>query len=243
MKKLQWLMLVLCALWATSALAQADPAEIKKLLQARVPRLAGHVQSVMVANVLGLYEIYTDDRQILYTDEGVNFIFAGDILDAKTLKNLTDARMKILGAIKLDSLPLELALKKVKGNGKRHVAVFSDPDCPYCRKLEKELASVTDVTIYTFVYPIASLHPLAPEHSRQIWCAADRLKAWDDYVTHNMLPTEKEKKGCVTAGLDSIQVLGAKYHVNGTPTLIFDDGDVVPGMMPASDIEHSLGPR
>ena len=240
MKNFKWLMLFVCTLWANCALAQADPAEIKKLLQTRVPRLAGQIQSVTTANVLGLYEIYTDERQILYTDEGVNFIFSGDIIEAKTLKNLTDARMKVLGAIKIDALPLELAMKKVKGNGKRRLVVFSDPDCPYCRKLEKELVNITDVTVYTFVYPIASLHPQAPEHSRQIWCAPDRVKAWENYITRNMLPTEKNQK-CVTTELDSVQALGAKYRINGTPTLIFADGSVVPGVMPANDIEQALG--
>ncbi len=237
MKRVLWLLWSICALG--SQLAQADAMDVRKLLETRVPRLAAQVQSITPAHVLGLYEIYTDDRQIIYTDEGVTVLIAGDILDARTLKNLTEARMKVLGAIKPETLPLELAMKKVKGSGKRKLVVFSDPDCPYCRKLEKELAGITDVTIYTFVYPIASLHPQAPDRARDIWCSADRQKAWDDYLLHNVMPA---KKTCSNP-LDTIQALGAKYRINGTPTLIFADGQVVPGVMGRDDLERALGPR
>jgi thiol:disulfide interchange protein DsbC len=218
-------------------LSHADAASVKKLIQKKLPRLAGQVESVAPANVLGLYEIYTDERQILYTDEGVNFLFAGDILDTRDLRNLTNERLKVLGAIKLDSLPLDLAMKQVKGNGKRKLVVFSDPDCPFCRRLEKEMTDITDVTIYTFYYPIASLHPQAPEHAESIWCSADRVKAWDDYLLRNVAP---EKKHCKTP-LDAVQALGKKYRINGTPTLIFADGQVVPGVMPKDDLEETLG--
>ena len=237
MKTLKWM--ILCTAVLLSQFAQADADAVRKQLETRVPRLVGHVQSVAPAHVLGLYEIYTDDRQILYTDEAVTVLIAGDILDAKTLQNLTEARMRVLGAIKPESLPLNLALKKVKGNGKRTLVVFSDPDCPYCRKLEKELTGITDVTIYTFVFPIASLHPQAPEHARWIWCSADRQKSWDNYLLRNVLPAQKD---CANP-LDTIQALGAKYRINGTPTLIFADGEVVPGVMPQADLERVLGPR
>jgi len=237
MKTFKWLIWGACALGAQLAWADADA--VRKLLETRVPRLAGQVQSVTPANVLGLYEIYTEDRQMLYTDEAVTVLIAGDILDAKTLKNLTEARVKVLGTIKPESLPLELAMKKVKGNGKRKLVMFSDPDCPYCRRLEKELSGITDVTIYTFVYPIASLHPQAPEHSRWIWCSADRQKSWDNYLLRNVMPAQKE---CANP-LDAVQALGAKYRINGTPTLIFADGQVVPGVISRDDLERALGSR
>ena len=237
MKTFKWLIWGACALGAQLAWADADA--VRKLLETRVPRLAGQVQSVTPAKVLGLYEIYTEDRQLLYTDEAVTVLIAGDILDARTLKNLTEARVKVLGTIKPESLPLELAMKKVKGNGKRKLVVFSDPDCPYCRKLEKELSGITDVTIYTFVYPIASLHPQAPEHARWIWCSADRQKSWDNYLLHNVMPVQKD---CANS-LDAVQALGEKYRINGTPTLIFADGQVVPGVMPRDDLERALGSR
>ena len=237
MKILRWLLWGACVLGSQLALADAN--DVRKLLETRVPRLANQVQSVAPAHVLGLYEIYTEDRQIIYTDEGVTVLIAGDILDAKTLKNLTEARMRVLGAIKPETLPLELAMKKVKGNGKRKLVVFSDPDCPFCRKLEKELSNITDVTIYTFVFPIGTLHPQAPDRARWIWCSADRQKAWDDYLLRNVMPP---KKDCANP-LDTIQALGAKYRINGTPTLIFADGQVVPGVMPQDDLERALGPH
>ena len=162
------------ALLGATLPARADVNSVRHLLESRVPKLAPHVTHINPAHALGLYELFTDDRQILYTDENVTYLISGDILEAKTLTNLTEARLKVLGAIKPETLPLDLAMKKVKGNGKRQLVVFSDPDCPYCRKLEKELTGVTDVTIYTFVFPIGSLHSQAPERARWIWCAMNR---------------------------------------------------------------------
>lgn len=217
--------------------AWADAAHVRQLLDAKVPRLAPHVKTITAANVFNLYELYTDDRQILYTDENVNFFFAGDILDARTLQNLTQARMKVLGAVSISDLPLDLAMKKVKGNGKRQLVVFSDPDCPFCRKLEQELESITDVTIYTFILPIGSLHPDAPQRAHWIWCAPDRQKAWDDYLLHRVMPGKRECRD----SLRDIQNLAARYRIDGTPTLIFADGEMVPGVIPRDDLEQALG--
>lgn len=220
--------------------AQADVGSVRHLLETRVPRLAPHVTHIDAAHVLGLYELYTDDRQILYTDENVTYLISGDILEAKTLTNLTEARQKVLGAVKPETLPLNLAMKKVKGTGKRQLVVFSDPDCPYCRKLERELTGITDVTIYTFLFPIGNLHANAPERARWIWCSADRQKAWDDYLLHDILPPKKE---CSAPQLETIQALAEKYRINGTPTLIFADGQLVPGVVPQAELEKMLGPR
>ncbi|MDE1990416.1 MAG: DsbC family protein [Betaproteobacteria bacterium] len=219
--------------------ARADANAVRHLLEQRQPKIAGHIVSVTPAHVLGLYEIYTDDRQIIYTDESVNYLFAGDIHDAHTLKDLTEERLAMLNAIPPSSLPLDQAMKRVKGNGKRLLVLFSDPDCPYCRKLEKELTGITDVTIYTFLYPIDSLHPKASEHSRDIWCAPDRQKAWEDYLLHNVVPP---KKSCANP-LQQVQELGTKYRLTGTPTLVFGDGRVVAGLLRRDELEKALGPH
>lgn len=224
---------------AAAFAAHADTDAVRHLLEKRQPKIAAHIRSVQPAHLLGLYEIYTDDRQLLYTDEGVNYLIAGDIHDARTLKNLTEARLAVLGAIPPSTLPLDLAMKRVKGNGKRLLVLFSDPDCPYCRKLEHELTSITDVTIYTFIYPIESLHPQAPEHARWIWCAADRQKAWEDYLLHNVLPPKRE---CPNP-LQKIQDLGAKYSLSGTPTLVLGDGRLIAGLLRRDELEKALGPR
>ncbi len=217
-------------------LAQADADAVRQRLEARQPTLAPHVKSITPAHALGLYELYTDDRQILYTDEAVTYLIAGDIHDATTLKNLTEERLESLNAIPLSSLPLTLAVKRVKGNGQRVLVLFSDPDCPYCRKLEKELTGVTNVTIYTFLFPIASLHPQAPEHAQSIWCAPDRQKAWEDYLLHNVAPPPRT---CPNP-LAQVQALAEKYRFNGTPTMIFADGRVVPGLVRTAELEKLL---
>jgi len=198
------------------------------------------VVSVRTMPMLGLFEVVTSDNKLIYTDKDASYVISGHIYDLKTMQDLTGDRLEQINAIALDSLPLDLAIKTVKGNGKRRMAVFSDTDCPFCRKFETEMANVTDVTIYTFLFPIQQLHPNAPDHTRRIWCANDRLKAWNDYWSRNALP---EPRDCDTTGLDRILKLGTDHHINGTPTLIFGDGHVIPGAMPTAMLEKNLGPR
>lgn len=217
----------------------ADEATIRQRLEQKLPKLAPHVLKIHPAHALGLYELYTDDRQILYVDEAMTTLVAGDLIEARSLKNLTEARLKILGAVKPADLPLNLAMKRVKGNGKRVVAVFSDPDCPFCRKLEQEMSEITDVTVYTFLYPIASLHPDAPQRAHWIACSRDPEKSWEDYQLHQIEPGQHECRD----HLDQVQALGEKYRINGTPTLIFADGTVVPGALPQAELEQALGPH
>lgn len=199
-----------------------------------------HVVSVRPLGVLGLYEVVTEDHKLVYTDEKADYVMTGHIYDLKSMQDLTADRLEQISAIKPETLPLDLAIKTVKGNGKRLMVVFSDTDCPYCRKLETEMNNVTDVTVYTFLFPIEQLHPNAPEHSRRIWCAQDRLKAWNDYWNHNTLP---EPRQCDASALDTILKLGRKNGIQATPTLIFADGRVIPGAMPTAQLEKALGPR
>ncbi len=218
---------------------RADEAALRQNLAHKLPKLAPHVLQIHPAHALGLYELYTDDRQILYVDEAATTLVAGDLIEAKSLRNLTEERLKVLGAVKPADLPLDLAMKRVKGNGKRMVAVFSDPDCPFCRKLEKELEGITDVTVYTFLYPIASLHPDAPQRAHWIACSRDPEKAWEDYQLRQIEPRQHECRD----HLEAIQALGEKYRISGTPTLIFADGSIVPGALPQEELEQALGPH
>lgn len=244
---------------AAATTAKADPATLARI-RAQVEKRLGHaatdadpdadaaaagedalkVASVRPMPMLGLYEVVTTDHKLIYTDEKVDYVISGHIYDLNTMNDITGERLEQITAIPLDSLPLELAIKTVKGNGKRQMVVFSDTDCPFCRRFEGELDKVTDVTVYTFLYPIAQLHPDAPEHTRRIWCAPDRVKAWKDYWTADVVPASP---ACDTGALDRILKLGTQHHINGTPTLVFADGHVVPGAMPAEMIEKSLGPR
>jgi thiol:disulfide interchange protein DsbC len=224
---------LLLLLFAAASFAQSDLAAVKKAIAEKFPEAGSNIEVSKTA--FGWYEVYAGGR-LFYTDENVNYFFLGNIVDAKSMSNITAQRLQKLTAIKFDSLPLDFAIKTVKGNGKRKVAVFSDPDCPYCKRLEKDLVNVTDVTIYTFLYPIASLHPDAERKSKAIWCSSNRQKAWDDFMLRGVAPAEKT---CDTP-IEEIQAVGQKHKMNGTPTLVFADGRVVPGAIPTSDMETYL---
>lgn len=213
--------------------AQTDIATVKKAIAEKFPEAGSNIE--VTKTTFGWYEVYAGGR-LFYTDEDVNYFFLGNIVEAKSMSNITAQRLQKLSAIKFESLPLDFAIKTVRGNGKRKVAVFSDPDCPYCKRLEKDIANVTDVTIYTFLYPIPSLHPDATRKSKAIWCAPNRQKAWDDYMLRGVLAADKS---CDTP-IDEIQAVGQKYKMNGTPTLVFADGRVVPGAISTSDMETYL---
>ncbi|MGH8757528.1 MAG: DsbC family protein, partial [Burkholderiales bacterium] len=175
--------------------------------------------------------------ELLYTDEKVKFFFIGNVLDAKNFQNLSEERKRKLSAIKFDTLPLNLAIKIVKGNGKRKVAIFSDPYCPFCQRLEQDMVNVTDVTIYAFLYPIESLHPGATEKAKAIWCSPDRIKAWNDFMLKRSGP--ETQTSCDTP-VDKIVEYGRSKGINGTPTLVFADGQVIPGAIPAARLEQML---
>ena len=174
---------------------------------------------------------------MLYRDENFDYILDGHVIATKTMTNLTEQRKRKLNAVPFDELPLELALKKVKGNGERKVAVFSDPDCPFCKRIEGEFAKLDNVTIYVFLFPIEGLHPGAPEKSKRIWCSADKVKAWDDYMVKGVAPSAAPT--CANP-VDKIVEYGRKKGINATPTLIFASGDRVPGAIPLNQIESLL---
>lgn len=220
------------ALLATSA--TANEAVIRKALKQQFP--GADIGSVTKTPYSGLFEVYLDG-QLVYADPKAQYVFAGDIIDLKTRRNLSQARLSQLQAIKFDTLPFDYAIKTVKGNGMRKLAVFSDVDCPYCRKFEAELAKIDNVTIYTFVHPVEGLHPKAVQTSKQIWCAPNRNKAWDEYITKNTIPNNDGK--CDNP-VDETMALGNRLRVTGTPTIFFVNGIRVPGMVPAAQLEKML---
>lgn len=223
--------LALAALWATAA--TADEADIKKAMEAK---LGAKVESVSKSGYLGLYEIYADGN-ILYTDEKMTaFIAGGQLIEGKTMKNVTEERMRKLTAIKFSELPLERAIKQVRGDGKRVLATFEDPNCGYCKRLAKDLLKLDNVTIYTFLYPILSEDSI--RKSKQIWCSADRAKAWNDWMVEGRAPAGKED--CDTSAVVKNQEFGRRLNISGTPTMFFGDGERVPGAMPLPKIEQKL---
>jgi thiol:disulfide interchange protein DsbC len=226
--------LALAATLMFAATAQANEAVIRKALTQQFP--GAQISSVTKTPYSGLFEVYLDG-QLIYIDAKAQYVFTGDVIDLKNRANLTQARLNQLQAIKWDSLPLGNALKTVKGKGERKLVVFSDVDCPYCRKFEAELEKVDNITVYTFLYPIEGLHPKAVQASKQIWCAPDRNKAWDDYITRGSVPNND---GRCANPVDATIALGNKLKVSGTPTLFFANGQRVPGMVPAAQLERLL---
>jgi len=221
-----------------TASAHADEALIKKTIEAQFP--GAKVQSVGKTSYAGLYEVVLEGPQLAYADDKANYLFMGSVLDLKAQKNLTEERFQKLTAVKFDTLPLDSAIKVVKGNGSRKIAVFADADCPYCKKFEVELQNVKDITVYNFLYPLDQLHPEAGKKSKQIWCAPDRAKAWEDWMLRNTLP--KNDGSCDTP-LAKTAELGKKLGIQGTPAIIFADGRRVPGMIPAAKLEQMLGSK
>lgn len=216
----------------------ADEASMRKAIEAAYPKMS--VESIVKTPYAGLYEVYMNG-QIVYTDEKFSFLIAeGHLVDSKTKRDVTTDRLADLSKIDFSSLPLDQAIKVVKGNGSRKMAVFSDPDCPFCKRLEQnELINISDVTIYTFLMPLEQLHPDAANKAKAIWCAADRSKAWQDWALNGQLP---KKAGSCDAPLEKVASLARKLGVTSTPTIFFADGKRMLGAYPAAEIEKALVP-
>jgi thiol:disulfide interchange protein DsbC len=224
------------SLLALSQFALADEASLKKALEAAYPKFK--IESVIKTPYTGLYEVFMGG-QIIYTDEKLTFLIAeGRLVDPKTKKDITGERMEELTKVDFSSLPLDQAIKVVKGNGSRKLVVFSDVDCPYCKRLEQnELSNIDNVTVYTFLYPIEQLHPDAAAKSKLIWCANNRVKAWNDWNFNNKLPTNA---GTCEVPLEKVGELARKMGITSTPTLIFSDGKRMLGAQPHKEIEKYM---
>ena len=217
-----------------AAAASADEAEVKRLMQEKFPGL--EVISVTKSPFFGLYEVFSGD-QMVYTDSKVTYVLIGQVIDPTTRTNMTEERMQALKAINVADLPLDQAIKVVRGKGERKLIVFSDADCPFCKRLENTLQEMDNVTAYVLLYPIDQLHPDAARKSKIIWCSADRPKAWLDYMLKGNLPTND---GNCETPLPQLQALAQKYRVVATPTLVFMDGRVIPGALPKDRLEKEL---
>ncbi|MFM2397536.1 MAG: hypothetical protein RLZZ144_786 [Pseudomonadota bacterium] len=233
MKHLFWLFFVSLSC-AQAADKSADPASValKEKLSKNHGQLLGPIQQVNPSAANGLFEVVTQD-QILYVDGSGQFLFDGNLVDLKSRRNLTEERKRQVFAIDFNKLPLELAVVKVKGNGKRKLAYFTDPNCGYCKKLEQELKKVNDVTLYLFLYPI---FVGSADKVESVWCSKDRANAWDDLMLNGIQPIAAKCNNAIA----KVTKLGARFHINGTPALIFSDGALVPGYMPAADLENAL---
>ncbi len=227
---------VIVTLIMFSQFASAGEISLKDKMEAAYPEFK--VESVTKTPYDGLYEVFMGG-QIIYTNESLTFIIAdGHLVDPKTKKDITGERLEELTKIDFNKLPLEKAIKVVKGDGSRKIAVFSDVDCPFCKRLEQdELSQITNVTIYTFLYPLAQLHPKAAAKSKLIWCADDRVGAWNNWVFNNQLP---KSVGNCKVPLEEVSTLARKIGVVSTPTLIFSDGKRMMGAQPHKAIEAAM---
>ncbi|RZI65633.1 DsbC family protein [Variovorax guangxiensis] len=214
--------------------ATAGEAEIRKNLASRIPQFA-NIDEVRKTPVNGLFEVRINGFEIYYTDEQGNYLMQGNLIDVQARKNLTEERVEKLTAVDFDKLPVKDAFKIVRGNGKRKLAVFEDPNCGYCKQFERDLKTVDNVTIYLFLYPV--LGPDSNVKSRDIWCSKDKAKSWNDWMLTGVKP---EAGSCDTAALQRNIEFGRKYNITGTPTLIFADGTRAPGAIPAAQVEKQL---
>ena len=214
--------------------ATAQEAAIRKTLAERIPQME-KIDEVQPTAMSGLYEVRIG-TDIFYTDAKGNYLIQGELIDTRARRNLTEDRINKLSAVDFAALPFKDAFTIVRGDGKRKVAVFEDPNCGYCKRFERDMQNVDNVTVYLFLYPILS--PDSAEKSRNILCAKDRTTAWEDYMVRDKTPAAAT---CDTSALQRNLAFGKKYKITGTPTLIFADGSRVPGAIPAKDVEKRLG--
>ncbi len=232
MRKIAFLALLL------AAPALADEAKIRKALE---PKLGGaKIEGVQPAPVAGLWEVRLRTERglrIIYTDANATHVIDGNIHEVRTNRDLTEERLRKLNAIKWETLPLDLAVKVQRGNGKRVLAMFSDPYCPACRQFERNLAKIDDITIYVFMYPV--IRPENADHSKAVWCSGDRAKAWLELAAAPQPKIPQASPSC-THPIEKVHELGRKLGVNSTPTLFFTNGERLSGGLGPDDLRELL---
>jgi len=230
--------LILLGLALLSALpAMADEADIRRAIESK---LGVKVDSVQPTPLPGIYEVSfktRDGPQVVYSDEKGGYLMTGSLIEAKSGRDLTEEKLTKLSAIDFDSLPLDMAVKVQRGNGKRVLAMFSDPYCPYCRRLEQTLLQIDDLTVYVFMYPV--IRPDAADHSRSVWCSKDRAKAWLDLAAAEKPKVPTASPNCANP-VDKVLELGRSLRVNGTPTLYFANGERASGGLQVGQLRAKL---
>ena len=228
-------LLLALALGGLAGQALADDAAIRKNLAERLPNFP-KIDEISKTAIPGLFEVRIG-TDIVYSDESGNFLVQGNLIDTRTRTDLTQARIDKLTAIDFASLPLKDAVLIRQGSGARKVVVFSDPNCGYCKRLERDLLALKDVSIYTFLYPI--LGPDSTSKSKDIWCAKDPGKVWRAWMVDGQAPA-KITGACYTAAIDRNTDMGKKFKVQGTPAVVFEDGSRAPGAIPAAQLESRM---
>ena len=240
MKRMTVLLITLCALLALTPLTlraqDPDEARVKQAIQVKFPKMT--VDSVTRMPFAGLFEVVMGS-EVVYTDSKAEYLMGGTLYDLRVTppRNITqDTTQKIVS--KSLTTSHDAAIKVVRGNGKRVLYTFEDPNCGYCKELYKELAKMTDVTVYTFLLPILS--PDSTEKSRAIWCAKDRAKAWDQVMTKGAV-TEASKP-CDTPLAKNTE-MSQRLGIRGTPAIYLASGQQLGGYVPAQQIEQAFAKK
>ena len=224
----------LTCLLLASTCSLAQDANLKKILSERLPSLP-KIEEISKTPMPGVFEIRVQGNEIFYTDAKGDFLIQGALIDTKQKRNLTEERTDKLSAVPFDSLPLKFAFTQVRGNGKRKLVVFSDPNCGYCKRFERDLQKIDNVTLYHLMYPV--LGEDSRVKSRNIACAKDKAKTWNDWMLQGVTPPTV---ACDNHNIDAIVEFGKKNRINGTPTMFVADGTRVPGAIDAAQIEVLL---
>ena len=233
MKLVRLILASVLALAFSASSVSAQEASIRKNLTERLPNLP-KIDEISKTPMNGLFEIRMGN-DVMYSDAEGNFLIQGALIDVKQKRNITEERIEKLSAVPFDQLPLKSAFTQVRGNGKRKLVVFADPNCGYCKRFEKDLQKLENVTIYHLLYPI--LGEDSKTKSKNIWCAKDKAKSWNDWMINGTTPTTAN---CDASTVDSIVEFGKKQRITGTPTLFFADGSRVPGAVPMAQVEKLL---
>jgi thiol:disulfide interchange protein DsbC len=217
----------------TAVAASGDENAVRQAFHAKFPKMT--VESVTRMPFQNMYELVVDG-QVFYTDEKASYLFSGNLLDLRSgrPRNLTQESTAKMAAAVL-SKSTENAVKRVKGNGKRVIYTFEDPNCGYCKELQKELTKVNDVTIYTFLWAILS--PDSVEKAKAIWCSKDRARAWEDTMLKGVSPSGP--RNCDTP-LEKNAQLAQRFGLRGTPGVYLANGEQIGGFVPAAQLEAAL---
>ncbi|MEY4112181.1 MAG: hypothetical protein RL082_682 [Pseudomonadota bacterium] len=232
-KNLKHVSIGLLILGMASSVFALNEKQIRTEIQKRLGTSA-NVRNVTPSPIPGLFEVQVNN-EIFYTDSNAKYLIQGEMVELASGNNLTTKRQEDINRIKWSDLPQAQAFKVVRGNGSRQIAVFSDPNCGYCKRLEKTLQQLDNVTIYNYLIPILSADSALK--SKQIWCAADQQKVWNDWMLNNLGPSGKSD--CANP-IDRNLTLAKNYGINGTPTIFFTDGSRFPGAVQLADIEKKL---
>ena len=226
--------LSLSCFFTGAVFAQGEEAQIRKNLKERMPQIQP-IDEVRRTPMPGLFEVRVDGTDIYYTDASGHFLLQGQLIDTRNQRNLTEERLQKIMAIDFKSLPFKDAISWVKGNGERKIAVFEDPNCGYCKRFERDIAKLDNVTVFVFLYPILGKDSV--EKSKSIWCAKDPAKSWQDWMVRDQMPAAAN---CDTGSLKRNMEYGQKMRITGTPTTLLPDGTRIPGAIELSQLEKLL---